>query len=62
MPATSEDLCFMSGRELAILIRARKLSAREVMSAHLEQIRLVNPKINAIVAKLDDDQCTGFGG
>jgi len=57
VPATSEDLCFMSGRELATLIRTRKLSAREVMSAHLEQIRRVNPKINAIVAKLDDNQC-----
>jgi amidase len=57
VPATSEDLCFISGRELATLIRTRKLSAREVMSAHLGQIRRVNPKINAIVAKLDDDQC-----
>jgi amidase len=56
-PARSRELCFMSGRELARQIRARKLSAREVMAAHLEQIRRVNPKINAIVAKLDDDKC-----
>jgi len=55
-PATS-DLCFMNGRELAKLIRTRKLSAREVMAAHLGQIRWVNPRIKAIVAKLDDDQC-----
>ena len=51
------DICFMSGRELASLIRTRKLSAREVMAAHLKQIERVNPTINAIVAKLDDDQC-----
>jgi amidase len=57
VPGSSADLCFMSGRELANLIRMRKLSAHEVMAAHLEQIRRVNPKINAIVAKLDDDQC-----
>jgi len=55
--AASTDLCFMGGRELARLIRARKVSAREVMAAHLEQIRRVNPKVNAIVAKLDDDKC-----
>lgn len=51
------DLCFMSARELARLIRARRLSAREVMSAHLRQIERVNPTVNAIVAKLDDVTC-----
>ena len=51
------DLCFMSGRELASLIHARKASAREVMTAFLQQINRVNPKINAIVAKLDDERC-----
>jgi amidase len=51
------DLCFTPARELAELIRARKLSACELMRAHLDQIRRVNPRINAIVAKLDDDAC-----
>jgi len=51
------DLCFGSGRELAALIRARKLSAREVMAAHLARITRLNPTLNAIVAKLDDDEC-----
>ncbi len=55
-PGKSGDLCFMSGRELAGLIRRRKVSAREVMAAFLEQINRVNPKINAIVAKLDDEK------
>jgi amidase len=53
----TSDLCFTSGRELAESIRARRISAREVMSAFLRQIDRVNPKINAIVAKLDDDKC-----
>jgi amidase len=57
LPGKSADLCFMSARELVSLIRARKVSAREVMTAFLEQINRVNPKINAIVAKLDDDRC-----
>jgi amidase len=47
----------MSGRELAGVIQRRSISAREVMAAFLRQIARVNPKINAIVAKLDDGKC-----
>src|SRR5215510_10761026 len=53
----ASDVCFMSARELAELLRTRKISSREVMAAHLAQINRVNPKINAIVAKLDDAKC-----
>jgi amidase len=42
-------LCFMSAVEMAGLIRAKKLSAREALAAHLRQIERVNPKVNAIV-------------
>jgi amidase len=55
--APAGDLCFTSGRELARLVRAREVSAREVMKAHLARIARVNPRVNAIVAKLDDDRC-----
>jgi amidase len=34
---------------MARLIRTKKLSAREVLAAHLKQIERVNPKVNAIV-------------
>ena len=51
------NLCFASAREVARLVRARKASAREVMAANLLQINRLNPTLNAIVAKLDDDQC-----
>ena len=54
---TAGELCFMSGRELVRLIRTREVSAHEVMLAHLRQIERVNPKVNAIVAKLDDARC-----
>jgi amidase len=54
---TADDLCFKSARELATLIRDGKASAQEVMTAHLRQIARYNPKINAIVAKLDDEKC-----
>jgi amidase len=51
------ELCFKSIRELAAMIRAKKVSAREVMAAQLAQIARVNPRVNAIVAKLDDAKC-----
>jgi amidase len=53
----AEEICFKPAAELARLIRTRELSARELMTAHLEQIRRWNPTVNAIVAKLDDDAC-----
>lgn len=51
------DVIFASARELAQQIRAKRVSAREVMAAFLAQINKVNPRINAIVARLDDDAC-----
>src|SRR5215475_11036324 len=51
------DFCFASGRKLATLIRTGKLSAREVMTAHLERIDRLNPTLNAIVAMLDGERC-----
>ena len=53
----SNDLCFIAARQLARLIRTREISAREVMAAHLEQIHRANPTLNAIVAKLSDEEC-----
>jgi amidase len=57
MSPIGTDICFMSAKTLARSMRDRTLSAHEVMSAHLERIRRLNPKLNAIVAKLDDDAC-----
>ena len=57
MDVVADALCFTSARELAESIRARKVSAREVMTAFLDQINRLNPSLNAIVAKLDDQSC-----
>ena len=46
---TAPSVCFMSAVEMARLIRAKKLSARETLAAHLKQIERVNPKVNAVV-------------
>src|SRR5579863_1827237 len=49
LAAQTPDICFLTAVEMARLIRRKKLSAREVMDAHLKQIERVNPKVNAIV-------------
>lgn len=50
------ETCFMRATDLVAMIRKRKLSAREVMQAHLRQIERVNPKVNAIVTLVDEDK------
>src|SRR6266702_6602127 len=57
MPPTNEnEICFMTARQMADLIRQKKLSSREVMQAHLKQIARVNSKVNAIVTLVPEDQ------
>jgi len=48
------DICFMQAHELAHQIRSRRLSALEVVDAHIAQIERVNPAINAIVTFLPE--------
>lgn len=55
----AKDLCFLSAKRLVSLIRSRKISALEVMQAHLEQIDRVNPEVNAIVTLLPDRALQG---
>lgn len=51
---SSEDLCFQPAHELVRRIRAREVSAVEVMDAHIAQIERVNPAVNAIVTFLPE--------
>jgi amidase len=44
-----EELCFRSAIELVGAMRAKEISARDVLDAHLRRIELVNPAVNAIV-------------
>ena len=50
----ADDLCFLPARELLRLLRLKKLSARELLAAHLKQIERINPKVNAIVTLVPD--------
>lgn len=53
-PKPIPDICFLTAREMARRMRAKDLSARETLSAHLIQIERVNPKVNAIVTLIAD--------
>ncbi len=50
----SNELCFKTATAMSQLIRAKEISARELVQAHLDQIDRVNPKVNAIVTYLPD--------
>jgi len=49
------DICYMGAKPLARLLRARKLSATEVLRAFIARIEQVNPKVNAIVTFLPEE-------
>jgi amidase len=46
---TTNPIIESSASDLADAIRAKKLTSREIVDAHLERIAAVNPKLNAIV-------------
>ena len=49
MSDPSINLCDLTACELVVLLRQKRVSAREVMTAHLARIERVNPAVNAIV-------------
>jgi amidase len=55
-PASLDEICFMRAVDMVEAIRTRKLSARELMQAHLKQISAVNGKVNAMVTLVAEDQ------
>jgi amidase len=54
--AATDDICYMRAVDMAAAIRAKKLSAREVMQAHLRQISRINSSVNAMVTLVPEDQ------
>jgi amidase len=52
--AANDDLCTKPATELAALLRAREITARELLEVHLDRIDKLNPEVNAVVT-LDAD-------
>ena len=55
------DIVMMDATALAAAIHTRKISCVEVMTAYLDHIEALNPKVNAIVALQDRDGVAGTG-
>lgn len=55
----SDELCYSPATELAARIRAREVSAKEVMVAHLARIDRINPQVNAIVTLVPERALAG---
>src|SRR6476646_6967943 len=54
-PVSASDLVRMDALALSHAIHGKKVSCREVMTAFLEHINRVNPRVNAIVSLQDPD-------
>ena len=50
----NNDLVYLSGRELAAMIKTKKVSPVEVTQAYLDRITLLNPKLNAFITVTKD--------
>ena len=49
-----QEICWLSGTELAEGIRSKRFSSQEVVQAHLDRIEKLNPTLNAIVTFAPD--------
>lgn len=55
MMGRMSELWQLGALELAAKIRSREVSSREVLASHLARVDAVNPHLNAIVRRLDDE-------
>jgi amidase len=53
------DLCMQDAIAIALMLRRREVSAREVVSAHIARIEAFDPVINAIVTRTFDAALAG---
>jgi amidase len=54
----ADDLCRLTAVELTTLVRTKQVSSVEVLSAHLQRIERLNPRVNAIVTLVPERAMT----
>ena len=59
---SAEEICFMRAVDILEALRKKKISSREVMQAHLKQIRRVNGKVNALVTLVPEEELMAQAG
>ena len=55
----TSELVFTSAVDQAAMVRARQVSAVELLDAHVAQIERINPQVNALVS-LDVERAVGL--
>jgi amidase len=53
---SGDEICFMRAVDMVTAIRSKRLSAREIMQAHLQQIQAVNARVNAMVTMVPEEK------
>ncbi|MCG2626186.1 amidase [Bradyrhizobium sp. WYCCWR 13023] len=51
---SADEICFLTATEQRSLLKARRISARELLDLHLDRVKRVNPSCNAVVT-LDEE-------
>lgn len=51
-----DEIVFISTTEMVRKIKDKEISCKEIMQAHLQQIKKINPKVNAIVMLVDEEK------
>lgn len=54
----NSDLVYLSGRELAAMIKSKKISPVDVTQAYLDRITALNPKLNAFITVTKEQALT----
>lgn len=53
-PTSPDDLAFLPAHRLAALIRARKITSRQITDIYLERLERFNPTLNCVVTLMKD--------
>ncbi len=56
LSGADNEICYLTALEMLALLRAKKISARELMQAHLQQIEKINSKVNAIITLVPENE------
>jgi Asp-tRNA(Asn)/Glu-tRNA(Gln) amidotransferase A subunit family amidase len=54
VPTSPDDLAFLPAHRIAALIRARKLTSRQITDIYLERMERLNPTLNCVVTLMKD--------
>jgi Asp-tRNA(Asn)/Glu-tRNA(Gln) amidotransferase A subunit family amidase len=54
VPKNAEDLAFLPAHRIAALIKARKITSRQITDIYLDRLQKLNPQLNCVVTLMAD--------